>query len=80
MVQLCHQQEKKKDIWLSPMTKAPTPTDKFKKQSDYTKTPQKTSIAQQLRTDLGRSVWVTKATQLVLLNMFTWSQPTHQLQ
>ena len=40
------------------MTKAPTPTEKSKKkkQRDNTATPPKTSIAQRLRTDLGRSV------------------------
>ena len=47
-------EEKKKEILLSPMTKAPTPTEKSKKQSDNTKTPPKTSITQRLRTDLGR--------------------------
>ena len=34
-------------------------------------TPQKSSIKQQLRTDLGRSVGVTTATQLVWLTWFT---------
>ena len=29
--------EKKEEIWLSPMTKAPTPTEKSKKQRDNTK-------------------------------------------
>ena len=48
------------------MTKAPTPTGKSKKQRDNTKTPPKTSITQRLRTDLGRSVGVTTATQLAL--------------
>ena len=43
--------EKKEEIWLSPMTKAPTPTEKLKKQRDNIKTPPKTSITQQLRTD-----------------------------
>ena len=33
--------EKKEEIWLSPMTKAPTPTEKSKKQRDNIKTPQK---------------------------------------
>ena len=28
--------EKKQEIWLSPMTKAPTPMEKFKKQRDHT--------------------------------------------
>ena len=42
-------------------------------------TPQKFSIKQQLRTDLGRSVGVTKATQLVWLTWFT-GQPSHSPQ
>ena len=69
--------EKKEEIWLSPMTKAPTPTEKFTKQRDNTKTPPKTSITQRLRADLERLVGVTTATQLVWLNRFTRSQPSH---
>ena len=70
--------EKKKEIWLNPMTKAPTPTEKSKKATwQHTKTPPKTSITERLRTELGRSVGVTKATELVWLNMFTGSQPSH---
>ena len=42
-------------------------------------TPQKRSIKQQLRTDLGRSVGVTTATQLVLLTWFT-GPPSHSPQ
>ena len=42
-------------------------------------TPQKSSIKQRLRTDLGRSVGVTTATQLVLLTWFT-GQPSHSPQ
>ena len=60
--------EKKEEIWPSPMTKAPTSTEKLKKKRDNTKTSPKTSITQRLRTDLGRSVGVTIATQLVWLN------------
>ena len=41
---------------LSPMTKAPTPKEKSKKECGNTKTPPKTSITQRLRTDLGRLV------------------------
>ena len=71
-------QEKKEEIWLSPMTKAPTPTVKSKMQYDNTKAPPKTSITQGLRTNLGRSVRVTLATQLVQwLNPFAGSQPSH---
>ena len=46
--------EKKEDIWLSPMTKAPTPTEKSKKQRDNIKNATKnfdyTTIADRLRT------------------------------
>ena len=42
-------------------------------------TPQKSSIKQQLRTDLGRSVGVTTATQLVWLTWFT-GPPSHSPQ
>ena len=61
------------------MTKALTPTEiqnamsqlkRVIKNSDYTT----------LRTDLGRSVEVTTATQLVLLNRFTGSQPFLELE
>ena len=37
----------------------------------------KTSITQRLRTDLGHSVRVTTATQLVWLNRLTGTQPSH---
>ena len=60
----------KEDIWLSPLTKGPTPTDNTKKQLDNTQTSPKTSIAQRSRTDLGRSVGATITTQLVWLNRF----------
>ena len=69
-----HCLEKKEEIWLIPMAKAPTPTEKCKKQRDNTKTPPKTSITQQLWTDLGRPVGVTIPTQLVWLNRFTGSK------
>ena len=51
--------EKKKEIWPSPMTKTPIPTENSKTKGQHTQTPPKTSITQQLRTDLGRSVGVT---------------------
>ena len=56
---------KRIEIWLSPMTKALTPTEnlKKKKQSENTKVT-KISIAR-IRTDLRRSVWVTTVTQIV---------------
>ena len=37
-VRLADDQEKKGEIWLRHMTKAPTPTEKSKKQRDNTKT------------------------------------------
>ena len=52
------------------MTKGHTPTEMSKGQSDKPM-PQKSSITQRLRTDLGRSVGVTTATQLVRLTWFT---------
>ena len=63
--------DKKEEIWLSPMTKAPTPTEMSKGAVTTQTTPQKSSIKQRLRTDLGRSVGVTTATQLVWLTWFT---------
>ena len=60
------QREKKEENWLSPMTEAPTPTEKIPKNIEtIQKTPSKTSITQRLRTDLGRSVGVTAVTPLV---------------
>ena len=55
----------KEEIWLNHITKALTPTENSKKQSDNTKTPPKYSITQRLRTDLGRTVGVTTVTKLV---------------
>ena len=62
---------KRKEIWLSPMTKAHTPTEMSKGQSDNINNATKSSITQRLRTDLGRSVGVTTATQLVWFTGFT---------
>ena len=59
------------------MTKAPTPKEKSKKKRDTTKPPPKPSITQLLRTDLGQSIGVTTATQLVWLTLFMESQPSH---
>ena len=53
------EKEKKKEIWPSPMTKPPIPTENSKTKGQHTQTPPKTSITQRLRTDLGRSVGVT---------------------
>ena len=64
--------EKGRDLTQS-YDKSPTPTEKSKKQRDNTKTPPKTSIIQRLQTDLGRSVEVMIATQLVWLNWFKGS-------
>ena len=70
-------QEKKEEIWLSPVTKAPTPTEKSKKQRDNIKNATKnfdyTTIADRLRT-VSR---VTAVTALVWLNRFTRAQPSH---
>ena len=54
--------DNKEEIWPSPMTKAPTPTEMSKGQSDNTNNATKSSIKKRLRTDLGRSVGVTTAT------------------
>ena len=43
-------------------------------------TPQKSSIKQQLRTDLGRSVGVTTATQLVWFTKVLQGPPSHSSQ
>ena len=51
--------EKNEEIWLSPMTKAPTPTEKAKKQCENTQTPPKTSISQPLRTNNSHPTSVT---------------------
>ena len=59
------------------MTTALTPTENPKTLNENTKTPPKTSITQRLRADLGRSVGVTKPTQLVWLNRITGSEPPH---
>ena len=69
--------DKKEEDWLSAMTKAPTSIEKPRKLRDNTLTPSKTSITQRLRTDLGRSVRVIIASQLVWLNRFKGSQPSH---
>ena len=68
--------EKKKEIWLNPMT-TPLYQQKIRKSKDNTQTPPKTSFTQRLRTDLGRSVGVTTVIQLVWLNRFTGTQPSH---
>ena len=60
------------------MTKAPTPTEMSKGQVTTQTTSQKSSIKQRLRTDLGRSVGITKATQLVWLTGLRAHLPTNR--
>ena len=59
------------------MIKVSMPTENLKQQSDNTKTPLTTLITQRLWAELGRSVGVTAAIQLVWLNPFTGSRPSH---
>ena len=53
--------EKKRRDLIQSYDKSPCTTEKFKKHHDNIKTPPKTSIADRMRTDLGRSVGVTTA-------------------
>ena len=69
--------EKKEEIRLIPMSKAPSSTEKHKTQRDNTKMQPKPFVSQRMRTDFGRSVGVTTATQLVWLNRLMGSQPSH---
>ena len=57
--------------------KSPCIHRKIQKSTRQQKRPPKTPITQRLRTDFGRSVGVTIATQLVWLNWLTGSQPSH---
>ena len=60
-------------LWQKPLYKLI-----IRKPKDNIQTPKKTSsITQRLRTDLGRSVGVTTVIQLVWLNRFTDTQPSH---
>ena len=68
--------EKERDLTQS-YDKIPYTDGKIQKQHDNTKTPPKSSITQRLRTDLGRSVGVAIATQLVWLKWFTGFQRSH---
>ena len=68
------------DMWLKAVTKAPTPTEKSKKQRDNTKPSPKiliTTNTDRLRTS---QFWVTAATKLVRLNGFYGRQPSHSPQ
>ena len=60
----------------SPMTKAPISSENESQETTHANTTPKTSIKQRLRTDLGRSVGVA-VIQLLKLNWFTGSQPSH---
>ena len=67
--------DKKEEIWLSSMTKAPTSTEKSKKQHDNKNTPPQTDYT--TIADLGRSVGVIAVTPLVRLNRLTSAQHSH---
>ena len=70
--------EKKEEIWLV-LWQKPLHQQKCQKGKLTTQTtPQKSSIKQRLRTDLGRSVGVTTATQLVWFTGFRAHLPTHR--
>ena len=69
--------EKKEEIWLSPVTKTPTPTEQSKKQRDNIKNATKNFDYTTIADRLGRSVGVTAVTQLVWLNRFTSAQHSH---
>ena len=58
------------------MTKPPIPTENSKTKGQH-KIATKTLITQGLRTDLGRSGGVIIVIQLVWLNRFTGTQPSH---
>ena len=62
------------------MTNATTTTEKSIKNMTTQKTPQKSSITQPLRTDLGWPAGATTATQLVWLNRLTIPRPCRQPQ
>ena len=62
------QKEKREHIGLRHVIKSPYTHRKSKKQCDNTKTQPKTSITQRLRTEFGKSVGVTTATQLMWIN------------
>ena len=65
------------NVFLLEKKKTLTPIGNSNKQSDNTKTPQKTTITQRLRTDLARSVGVTTASKLAWLNWLNGSKPSH---
>ena len=61
-------------LWQKPLHKQKCQKGKVTTQT----TPQKSSIKQRLRTDLGQSVWVTTATQLVWLTGLRAHFPTNR--
>ena len=69
-------QEKKEEIWLSPMTKAPTPTEMSKAQSDNTNSATKkfdyTAVADRFRT----VSWSNYSHPTGVVNRFT-GPPSH---
>ena len=70
------QREKGRDLTQS-YGKDPYTHRKIQKATWQHKHASKTSITQRLRTDLGRSAGATTATQLVWLNRFTSTKPSH---
>ena len=71
--------ERKRSHWV--LWQRPLHQQKCQKGNVTTQTtPQKISITQRLRTDLGRSVGVTTVTKLVLFNGFWRRQPSHSPQ
>ena len=72
---LCSTRKRKRSdsvLWQKPLYQQKCQKDKVTTQT----MPQKSSITQRLRTDLGRSVGVTTAIKLVWLTWFT-AQPSH---
>ena len=70
--------KKKRKRYVSVLLQKPFHQQKTPKSKVTTpKTRQKTSISQRLRTNSGRSDGVTTATQLVWLNCFSASRPSH---
>ena len=62
------------------MTKSPTPTESQKSKAVSQRRHKNLPITQRLRTDLGLSVGATTVFQLVCLNRFTESHPSHKPQ
>ena len=64
-------EDKKEEIWLSPKTKAPTPTEMSKGQSDNTNNATKSSIKHRLWTDLEGIIFLMERKRT---GMLTWSR------